>query len=158
MLSRHRWSQGLLFHQAMVDMARAAILMPLGVSILNCKPVNKVSLGFHSYRAEKKSLQILLSSIQAGPGRKVKQEQEEISCNHVPGLFLGSVQERLCFPRGILPPGAILQTDSIFVCGGGAVGLYLTVVAFFVVVVVVHPFSIECLAFWTRCRRRRWPR
>ena len=43
------------------------------------------------YRAEKKSLQILLSSTQAGPGRKVKQEQEEISRNHVPRLFLGSV-------------------------------------------------------------------
>ena len=42
------------------------------------------------YRAEKKSLQILLSSTQAGPGRKVKQEQEEMSCNHVPRLFLGS--------------------------------------------------------------------
>ena len=43
------------------------------------------------YRAEKKSLQILLSSTQAGPGRKVKQEQEGISRNHVPRLFLGSV-------------------------------------------------------------------
>ena len=43
------------------------------------------------YSAEKKSLQILLSSTQAGPGRKVKQEQEEISRNHVPILFLGSV-------------------------------------------------------------------
>ena len=43
------------------------------------------------YRAEKKSLQILLSRTQAGPGRKVKQEQEEISRNHVPRLFLGSV-------------------------------------------------------------------
>ena len=39
----------------------------------------------------KKSLQILLGNIQAGPGRKVKQEQEEISRNHVPRLFLGSV-------------------------------------------------------------------
>ena len=38
------------------------------------------------YRAEKKSLQILLSSTQAGPGRKVKQGQEEISSNHVPRL------------------------------------------------------------------------
>ena len=37
-------------------------------------------------------MQILLSSTQAGPGRKVKQEQEEISRNHVPRLFLGSVQ------------------------------------------------------------------
>ena len=43
------------------------------------------------YRAEKKYLQILLSSTQAGPGRKVKQEQEEISRNHVPRLLLGSV-------------------------------------------------------------------
>ncbi|XP_046422189.1 uncharacterized protein LOC124300722 isoform X3 [Neodiprion virginianus] len=39
-----RWSQGLLFHQAMVDCARAAILLPLGLSILNCQPVNKCSL------------------------------------------------------------------------------------------------------------------
>ncbi|KYN31152.1 hypothetical protein ALC56_14539 [Trachymyrmex septentrionalis] len=39
-----RWSQGLLFHQAMVDCARAAILLPLGSSILNCEPVNKCSL------------------------------------------------------------------------------------------------------------------
>ena len=38
------------------------------------------------YRAEKKSLQILLSSTQAGPGRKVKQEQEEISRNHLPSF------------------------------------------------------------------------
>ena len=43
------------------------------------------------YRAEKRSLQILLSSTQAGPGRKLKQEQEEISRNHVPRLFLCSV-------------------------------------------------------------------
>ncbi|RZF47808.1 hypothetical protein LSTR_LSTR006072 [Laodelphax striatellus] len=39
-----RWSQGLLFHQAMVDCARAAILLPLGVSILRCEPVKKCSL------------------------------------------------------------------------------------------------------------------
>ena len=45
-----------------------------------------------SYRAEKKSLQILLSSTQAGPGGKVKEEQEDISHNHVPGLFLSSVE------------------------------------------------------------------
>ena len=43
------------------------------------------------YRAEKKSWQILLSRTQAGPDRKVKQEQEEISRNHVPRLLLGSV-------------------------------------------------------------------
>ena len=43
------------------------------------------------YRAEKKFLQILLSSTQAGPDRKVEQEQEELSRNHVLRLFLGSV-------------------------------------------------------------------
>ena len=43
------------------------------------------------YRAEKKPLQILLSRTQAGPGRIVKQQQEEMSRNHVPRLFLSSV-------------------------------------------------------------------
>ena len=63
------------------------------------------------YRAEKKSWQILLSSTQAGPSRKVTQEQEESSCNHAPRLFLGSVhisfypvcirisQDNLCVDR-----------------------------------------------------------
>ena len=35
------------------------------------------------YRGENKGLFVLLSRTQAGPGRTVKQEQEEISCNHV---------------------------------------------------------------------------
>ncbi|XP_071443053.1 uncharacterized protein [Hetaerina americana] len=39
-----RWSQGLLFHQAVVDCARAALLLPLGVSIHRCQPVSKCSL------------------------------------------------------------------------------------------------------------------
>ena len=30
---------------------------------------------------------ILLSNSQAGPGRTVKQDQEEISCNHVQAFF-----------------------------------------------------------------------
>ena len=43
------------------------------------------------YKGEKIFLQILLSYSQAGPGRKAKQGQEEISRNHVPTIFLGSV-------------------------------------------------------------------
>ena len=43
------------------------------------------------YRDEIYSLQILLSRTQAGPGRTVKQEQEEISPNHVQGINLISV-------------------------------------------------------------------
>ena len=35
------------------------------------------------YRARNKGMQILLSNSQAEPGRKVKQEQEDISRNHV---------------------------------------------------------------------------
>ena len=42
----------------------------------------------------------LLSRIQAGPGRTVKQEQEEISRNHVQAFIPGSVwnePDRFCF-------------------------------------------------------------
>ena len=41
--------------------------------------INKAVL----YRGENKGLYVLLSRTQAGPGRTVKQEQEEISRNHV---------------------------------------------------------------------------
>ena len=43
------------------------------------------------YRDEIYSLQILLSRTQAGPGRTVKKEQEEISPNHVQRINLISV-------------------------------------------------------------------
>ncbi|XP_035428920.1 uncharacterized protein LOC118261954 isoform X8 [Spodoptera frugiperda] len=39
-----RWSHGLLFHQAIVDLARAAILLPLGIAVFRCQPVYKCSL------------------------------------------------------------------------------------------------------------------
>jgi len=38
------WTNGLLFHQAVVDLARSAILIPLGRSIYQCKPVTTCSL------------------------------------------------------------------------------------------------------------------
>ena len=44
-----------------------------------------------TYRDAIYSLQILLSRTQAGPGRTVKQEQEEISPNHVQRINLISV-------------------------------------------------------------------
>ena len=43
------------------------------------------------YRARNKCMQILLSNNQTGPGRTVKQEQEEISRNHVQAFIPGSV-------------------------------------------------------------------
>ena len=43
-------------------------------------------------RGELKGLQFLLSYSQAGTVRKAKQGQDEISHNHVPTFFLGSVQ------------------------------------------------------------------
>ena len=43
------------------------------------------------YRDLLKGVQILLSNSQAGPGRTVKQEQEEISRNHVQEFIPGSV-------------------------------------------------------------------
>ena len=39
-----RWSLGLIFHQCVVDGARAGILIPLGRSLLECQPVTKCSL------------------------------------------------------------------------------------------------------------------
>jgi len=38
------WTNGLLFHQAVVDLSRSAILIPLGQSIYACQPVTKCSL------------------------------------------------------------------------------------------------------------------
>ena len=54
----------------------------------------KLNLQTNNYRDEIYSLQILLSRTQAGPGKTVKQEQEEISPNHVQRLNLTSVLER----------------------------------------------------------------
>ena len=48
-----------------------------------------------NYRVRNNGKQILLSYSQAGPGRTVKQEQEEISRNHVPSLFAVSVYDPL---------------------------------------------------------------
>ena len=53
-----------------------------------------------TYRDEIYSLQILLSRTQAGPGREVKQEQEEISPNHVQRLNLLPVQKHIFGPNG----------------------------------------------------------
>jgi len=39
-----RWSQGLIFHQALVDCARAGILLPMGNSIFLCEAISKCSL------------------------------------------------------------------------------------------------------------------
>ena len=44
------------------------------------------------YRGANKGLHVLLSSTQAGPGRTVKQEQEEISRNHVQTFISPSVE------------------------------------------------------------------
>ena len=44
-------------------------------------------------------MQILLSNSQAGPGRTVKQEQEEISRNHVQTFISPSVYARLESPK-----------------------------------------------------------
>ena len=57
------------------------------------------------YRALNKGMRILLSNSQVGPDRKVKQEQEEIFCNHVQAFIPGSVLQR-CF-----------GTDRAFVVG-----------------------------------------
>ena len=64
------------------------ILSRVQLVIKNCKfNLTKMlclcAVGKLYYRDRLKGVQILLSNSQAGPGRKVKQEQEEISRNHV---------------------------------------------------------------------------
>ncbi|ODN03783.1 hypothetical protein Ocin01_02899 [Orchesella cincta] len=39
-----RWSSGLMLHGTLVDGARAALLIPLGFSVLRCQPVTRCSL------------------------------------------------------------------------------------------------------------------
>ena len=39
-----RWSYGLVFHQALIDGIKALILLPLGISILNCEQLYHCSL------------------------------------------------------------------------------------------------------------------
>ena len=58
---------------------------------IDVRSVHKDSLNVPMYRDEIYSLQILLSRTQAGPGRTVKKEQEEISPNHVQRINLLSV-------------------------------------------------------------------
>ena len=57
---------------------------------INNQPLTKLICSLE-YRGDKKCLQILLSYSQLGPGRKAKQVQKEISCNHLETFFLGSV-------------------------------------------------------------------
>ena len=49
-------------------------------------------VGLVTYRARNKGVQILLSNSLARPGRTVKQEQEEISRNHIQAFIPDSVQ------------------------------------------------------------------
>ena len=47
------------------------------------RPRTALENGLDEYRGTNKGLYVLLSRTQAGPGRTVKQEQEDISRNHV---------------------------------------------------------------------------
>ena len=53
--------------------------------------LKSISYRFTYYRAQNKGMQILLSNSQAGPGKKVKQEQEENFQNHVQAFIPDSV-------------------------------------------------------------------
>ena len=59
------------------------------------------------YREPAKGLQILLSRTQAGPGRTVKEQQEQTSRNHVQRILLISVihKESIWLPKWDYPTG-----------------------------------------------------
>ena len=59
---------------------------------VGCKAKSeKVELSFENFRDEINSLQIQLSRTQAGPGRAVKEQQEQNLPNHVQRIYLISV-------------------------------------------------------------------
>ena len=66
--------------------------------------------GVWIYRDEIYSLQNLLSRTQAGPGRTVKKEQEEISPNHVQRLNLISDQNVSAIRRKIISQKDVMMT------------------------------------------------
>ena len=72
------------------------------------------------YRTRNKGMQILLSNSQAGSGRTVKQEQEEISCNHgqafIPGSVFSKQRSALSSPAHERRPGIIFQFIVIRQC------------------------------------------
>ena len=53
--------------------------------------ISDQSISYSRYREENKGSFVLLSRTQAGPGRTVKQDQEEISRNHVQTFICLSV-------------------------------------------------------------------
>ena len=73
---------------------------PRNLCVMGHLRANHVQLG-SLYREPAKGLQILLSRTRAGPGRSVKEEQEEISPNHVQAIYGASV---LVVSNFIQPP------------------------------------------------------
>ena len=66
--------------EAAAEVPLSAPLPARGTSAIRCSRDDNV------YRDRLKRVQILLSRTQAGPGREVKQKQEETSSNHVHAL------------------------------------------------------------------------
>ena len=75
--------------------SKAVTVVILRCFIAQWHRVNYLSNILLQYRAEKKSLQILQSSTQAGPGKNVKQEQEEISRNYMYHDFLSALYSNI---------------------------------------------------------------
>ena len=89
-------SQHSLRLRGVEEMARGGgrVRLRRGRGLRMDKPGDGVPRGPGWYRAPGKSLYVLLSRTQAGPGRKVKQGQEEISRNHVQTFICLSVNAK----------------------------------------------------------------
>ena len=68
------------------------LVSPLGRNLAAREKGLRLGQISSSYRGGNKGLFVLLSRTQAGPGRTVKQEQEEISRNHVQTFISPSVE------------------------------------------------------------------
>ena len=78
----------------------------------------RLHFGYVIYRGVNKGLHVLLSRTQAGPGRTVKQEQEEISRNHVQTFICLSVQVVITRSERTLQRANVFSNDRTYLVGG----------------------------------------
>nr|XP_042900102.1 uncharacterized protein LOC107443169 [Parasteatoda tepidariorum] len=84
-----RWSQGLLFHQGLVDCIRASLMIPLGISVLMCQRMPKCSIVETAFLllVTVSTVNILTSVINDAP---LLPEQNEVSDGPEGGYTLNS--------------------------------------------------------------------
>lgn len=107
-----RWSQGLLFHQGLVDCGRASLLVPLGVSILLCQKLPKCS-----YIEMAFLLLVTVSTV-------------NMLTSVINDASLLPDQDPSALPPGTLRPGSISDANPLFLDSPQCIGFGLFIIWF----------------------------